>query len=207
MLPMKQWFKNLHEWSLKWANTKWGAWGLFICAFADASFLPLPTPMFFIALALLNIKKAYVYALYGTFGSLFGAMAGYAIGHFAWLSVNGDFTPFANFVFNHVPGFTVDFYNKILLLFEKWDLWILLVASLIPIPYKIFSISSGVFDVNFLIFCIATFVSQGVKFYIFAFLSVKLGQNIKKILEFNYKPIAIIATASVVVAVFAFKLF
>jgi len=67
---MKDWFKKLHGWSLQWANTKWGAWSLFICAFADAFFIPLPTPLFFSTLTLLNIKKANKYAWLATLGTL-----------------------------------------------------------------------------------------------------------------------------------------
>jgi membrane protein YqaA with SNARE-associated domain len=109
---MKNWFKSMHIWS-QWANTRWGSWAIFLCAFADASFLPLPTLMFFLALTLLNITKAYKYALFGTLGTLFGAMAGYSIGHFAWLNANGEFTGLAVFIFNHIPGFSEAIFNSI----------------------------------------------------------------------------------------------
>ena len=89
---MKRWLKRLHTWSLQWANTKWGALALFLCAFADASFFGLPTPLLFLALVLLNVTKAYRYVLIGTLGTLAGAIAGYSIGHFAWLNHEGQFT-------------------------------------------------------------------------------------------------------------------
>src|SRR5665647_2810135 len=76
---MKRWLKRLHRWSLQWANTKWGALALFLCAFADASFFGLPTPLLFLALVLLNVTKAYRYVLIGTLGTLAGAIAGYSI--------------------------------------------------------------------------------------------------------------------------------
>jgi membrane protein YqaA with SNARE-associated domain len=198
---IKDWFKTIHVWSLHWATTKWGAWALFICAFADASFLPLPTPMFFLTLALLNITKAYKYALFGTFGTLFGAMAGYSIGHFAWLNSNGDFTGLAQFMFNNLPGFSVEIYNEIHVLYTKWGFGVLFVAALIPVPYKIFSISSGVFDINILVFSVATLISQGIKFYLLALLIIKIGPEVKKLLEFKLKPIAIIATVCVAIAI------
>lgn len=201
---MKNWIKRLENWSLKWVNTKWGVWGLFLCAFADACFLPLPTLTFFVLIALLNITKAFNFALFATLGSLFGAIVGYSIGHFAWINDSGDFTEIAQFVFNHLPGFTESVYNKIQFLFVKWDFWILFIASLIPLPYKLFSISSGVFDVNVIMFCIATFVSQGIKFYLLALLTIKLGHNVKKIMEFKFKPIAFIVKVSVAI-VFIFK--
>ena len=162
-LTMKEVFKRLNNWILKWANTKWGAWALFLCAFADASILGLPTPMLFLALALLNIKKAYKYALFGILGTLSGSIAGYSIGHFAWLDTNGEFTGLAQFLFNNIPGFSEAGYNKIHILYAKWDFWILFIAAALPLPYKIFSISSGVFDINLFIFCIATLYQPGNK--------------------------------------------
>jgi membrane protein YqaA with SNARE-associated domain len=202
---MKEVFKRLNNWILKWANTKWGVWALFLCAFADASVFGLPTPLLFLALALLNIKKAYKYAFFGIFGTLAGSVAGFSIGHFAWLDTNGEFTGLAQFMFNNIPGFSEAGYDKIHILFAQWDFWILFIAAALPLPYKIFSISAGVFDINFLIFCLATLISQGIKFFVLALLTVKLGPEVKKLFEFNWKPIAIIATACIAIAIIVIK--
>ncbi len=204
---MKEGFKRLNIWILKWANTRWGAWALFLCAFADASILGLPTPVLFLALALLNITKAYKYALFGILGTMSGAMAGYSIGHFAWLDMNGEYTGLAQFLFTNIPGFSEAGYNKIYLLYTKWDFWILFIASSLPLPYKIFSISSGVFDINIIIFVFATLISQGIKFFLLALLTVKLGPEVKKLLEFNWKPVAIIATVCIAIVIVVIKVF
>jgi membrane protein YqaA with SNARE-associated domain len=202
---MKEVFKRLNNWILKWASTKWGVWALFLCAFADASVFGLPTPLLFLALALLNIKKAYKYALFGIAGTLAGSVAGFSIGHFAWLDTNGEFTGLAQFMFNNIPGFSEAGYNKIHILFANWDFWILFIAAALPLPYKIFSISAGVFDINFLIFCFATFISQGIKFFVLALLTIKLGPEVKKLFEYNWKPVAIIATACIAIAIIVIK--
>ena len=188
---MKDWLKDLYTRFLLWTNTKWSAWALFICAFADASFLPLPTPMFFLTLALLNITKTYKYALFGTLGTLTGAIAGYSIGHFAWLTINGEFTVLAQFVFNNIPGFSETAYNNIQIQYEKWDFGVLLLASLLPVPYKIFSISSGVFDLNLVMFSVATLLSQGAKFYLMALLVIKIGPAVRELLKFRFKVYAL----------------
>lgn len=204
---MKNWLNSLQTWGMKWANNKWGAWALFICAFADASFLPLPTPMFFMTLTLLNITKAYKYALFGTLGTLSGALAGYSIGHFAWLDANGEFTSIARFVFENIPGFTEAVYQSIYIQFSKWGLGILFLAPFIPVPYKLFAISSGAFDMNIFIFSFGTLIGQGLRFYLLSFLIIKLGPGIKKLFEFNKKPIAILATACITIAIIAIKIF
>ena len=204
---MKDWYKRFYAWILEWANTKWGAWMLFVCAFADASILGMPTPIFFLGLMLLNIKKAYKYVLFGTLGTLFGAIAGYSIGHFAWIDANGEFTGLAQFLFNNIPGFSIAGYDKIHILYEKWDFWILFVAAALPLPYKIFSISSGVFDINLLIFCCATLFSQAIKFFLLAQLTIKLGPEVKKLLEFKWKPVVIIVTVFTAIAIIVIKFF
>jgi membrane protein YqaA with SNARE-associated domain len=204
---MNKWVKSIHVRILQWSNTKRGAWTLFGCAFTDASILGLPTPVFFLAFALLNVTKAYKYALFATLGMMTGAIAGYSIGHFAWITSSGDFTGIANFFFNNIPGFSVDIYGKISNLFEKWDLGILFIAAALPLPYKIFSISSGVFDVNLFIFCFATLISQGIKFFLLALLTIKLGPEVKKLIEFRLKPIAYITLACIALAIIIIKVF
>jgi membrane protein YqaA with SNARE-associated domain len=204
---MKEWFRSLRSWSIKLADTKWGVWALFLCAFADASFFGLPTPMLFMALVLLNIKKTYLYAIVGILGTLTGSIAGYSIGHFAWINGDGEFTRFAQFLFNNIPGFTVAGYEKIQLLYVNWDFWILFVAAALPVPYKIFSISSGVFEVNLIIFAVATLISQGIKYYLLGLLTIKMGPAVKKIFEYNWKPVLIIVSAAVAIAFVLIKVF
>lgn len=194
---MKNRLNSLYVWS-QWANTRWGAWAIFICAFANASFWPLPTLMFVLALTLLNITKAYKYALYGTLGTMLGAVAGYSIGHFAWLDANGEFSGLAQFLFNYVPGFSEAVFNKINVQFAKWDFLMLFTASFVPVPYRIFSISSGVYDMNVFMFFITAFIGQAIKFYSLAALIIWLGPQIHKIPGFRIKAVSLIAAACIV---------
>ncbi len=192
---------------MHWATTKWSGWALFFCAFADASFLPLPTPLFFLTLTLLNIKKAYRYALLGTLGTMAGAIAGYSIGYFAWLNADGEFTRIAHFLFDNIPGFSEVSYYKIQHYYEKWDFWILFVASLMPVPYKIFSISAGVFGINIFMVCIATLISQGAKYYFLAIMAIKLGHRVKEIMQHRVVTVALVTAGSIVVAIILIKAF
>jgi membrane protein YqaA with SNARE-associated domain len=131
-------------------------------------------------------------------GVFFGSLAGYAAGYFTWINAAGDFSGFAQYMFRIVPGFSETMYSAIYLQFEKWNFWILFVASFIPVPFNVFSILLGVFGINIIMFCIAILLGQGLRYYFLAFLILKLGPKVKKLLEFNLKPIAIIAALCIV---------
>lgn len=198
---MKEWFENTRASIIHWSHTKSSNWAIFLCALLDACCLPLPTPMFFISLVLLNKANAYKYVIYASTGALVGAIIGYAIGYFAWINSNGEFTKFALFAFEYIPGFSIESYSLIKYEFDKWNFWILSIASFLPIPYKIFSISSGVFHINFIAFSVATFVSKILTFYLLALLTIKIGEKVKTLIAVNLKPIAIVAVTAAVVGI------
>jgi membrane protein YqaA with SNARE-associated domain len=204
---MKNWFQKLYLKIWRWAHSRWSPWAVFLCAFADASFLPLPTLLFFIGITVINLNRAYRYFALATVGTLLGALTGYTIGYFAWLKSNGEFTALAQFFIENIPGFSVSIYSTIQSYYAQWDFWILFLASFVPVPYKIFAISSGVFDINLIIFTVATLLSQGLKYYFLTILIIKIGPEVKKLIEFKLKPIAIIATALVAAVLIVIKIF
>jgi membrane protein YqaA with SNARE-associated domain len=204
---MKKWLKRIRAALMHWTTTKWGALVLFISALADASILPLPTPFIFLTMALIDIKKAYRYALICTVGIVLGSVAGYWIGEWAWMDSDGNFTKLANFMFNTIPGFSIESYNLIHIELERWNFWLLFVASFLPLPYNIFAITSGVFGINIYVFFIATIIGQASRFYLLAFLVKKLGPRVLKLLEFNKKPILLIALTCIVIAIIMIKVF
>lgn len=181
-------FKRTYYWVLSWADSRYGAAALFILAFAESVFFPVPPDVLLIALALGSVTKAFRYALICTVGSVSGAIVGFALGHYAWLQGNGDFSAFAEFFFRNIPGFTHELFFEIQQLFEKWNFWIIFTAGFTPIPYKVFTISAGVFDVNFLMFLVASVISRGARFFLVAWLIWRYGENIKGFIDkyFNW---------------------
>ncbi len=154
---------------------RWGAWPLLICAFADASVIPAPVITLFLVLIVTNFSKVYKYTSYAIIGTFAGSLAGYLLGHFAWLNVDGEYTAFAQFILVNIPGFSIDFYEKINSMFNKWDIWLLLIAAATPIPYGIFSIASGIFNTNVIAFGLITLFSQSIKFSLFALITFKFS--------------------------------
>ena len=72
--------RKLYDWVLHWAETPYGAPALFLVAFAESSFLPIPPDVLLIALGLSLPRKAFRYALICTAGSVLGGAFGYLLG-------------------------------------------------------------------------------------------------------------------------------
>ncbi len=190
-----KWVKNLYDWVLHWAETPYGPAALFLLSFAEASFFPIPPDPLLIALVLGARRRAFYFAFMCSLASVLGATLGYGIGHFAWWSSVGSenqFSELALFFFNNVPGFTPDRFNLVQNLYNQWDFWVVFTAGFTPLPYKVFTISGGAFNINFPMFLIASIVSRSARFFLVAFLIWKYGESIKAFIDkyFNWLAIA-----------------
>jgi len=183
--------RKLYDWVLHWAETPYGPLALIILSFAEASFFPIPPDILLIALALGVRKKSLLFALYCSLASVMGAMFGYGIGHFIWWSDVQQFSGVANFFFNNIPGFTYELFNKIQLMYEQWNFMIIFTAGFTPIPFKVFTISAGAFDINFIMFVIAGLVSRSARFFLVGWLIYKFGEPIRRFIDKYFNWLAI----------------
>jgi membrane protein YqaA with SNARE-associated domain len=173
--------RRLYDWVLSWAETRFGTPALFVLSFIESSFFPIPPDPLLMALCLGAPKKAFRYALVATAASVLGGMAGYAIGAGAW-SLVGDW------FFAHVPGVTPDAFGSVRELYDRWDFWAIFLAGLTPIPYKVFTLSAGVFAISFPVFLLASAVSRGLRFFVVAALIYRYGRPIAAFIDrwFNW---------------------
>ena len=192
--------KRLYDWVLSWGNSRWGALALFILAFAESSFFPIPPDVLLIALCLGVVTKAFRYAAICLSGSIVGAMIGYAIGFFLWQNPSGEYTALANWFFQHV--FSVESFQNVGALYDKYNFWIVFTAGFTPLPYKLFTISGGLFHINFVMFLIASVVSRGLRFFLIAGLIWKFGAPIKSFIDKYFNLLAIAFTVLLVGAFF-----
>jgi membrane protein YqaA with SNARE-associated domain len=197
---MKDWYNKFNISILNKANIRWTSWVMFSFAFVDASFLPLPVTTTFLLLILLDNTRTVRYLIYTILGTFVGAVTGYLIGHFVLLNAHGVSSGFLQFLFNNLPGFSENAYNRMQTLYSNWGFWILFSASFTPIPYGLFSLSAGAFNLSFFIFCFATLISQGFKYFLLAFLTIKVGPEVKRMFTFNLKPVLIIASVCIAIA-------
>lgn len=166
--------RNLYNWVLHWSDSKYGTIALFLVAFIESSVFPVPPDVLLIALALGAPTKSFRFALVCTIGSVFGGMLGYLIGNVFFNVIGIKILEFYGFM---------DSFQQAKELYDKYDVWIVAIAGFTPIPYKVFTIASGVFDMDFLKFVLISFFSRGARFYIVAGLIWKFGPNIKKFID------------------------
>lgn len=190
--------RRLYDWVLHWADTPYGAPALFVLSFAEASFFPVPPDPLLIALVLGAQSKAFRFAANCTVASVLGALLGYGIGYFVWWDGPGVFSPVALFFFDNIPGFTENMFRYIQGLFETWNFWIIFTAGFTPIPYKVFTVSGGAFDVNLPMFLIASVVSRGARFFLVALLIWKFGGPIRDFIDRYFNALAILFTVLLV---------
>ena len=184
--------KRLYDWVLSWGDSRWGALALFILAFAKSSFFPIPPDVLLIALCLGAVTRSFRFAAICLAGSILGAAGGYAIGYYLWQNTAGEYTALANWFLAHV--FSEESFLEVKSLYDEYDFWIVFTAGFTPLPYKLFTISGGLFRIDLVMFFVASIVSRGLRFFLIAGLIWKFGAPIKTFIEKYFNLLAILFT-------------
>ncbi len=166
--------KRLYAWVERWAQTPYGVWALFLLAFAESSFFPIPPDVLLIAMAVTHPKAGLKFAAICTLGSVLGGMLGYLIGWQFMASVGEKIVAFY--------GLT-DKVAHIEALYHQYDAWAIGVAGFTPIPYKVFTISAGMFKVDFGVFLLASAVGRAGRFFLVGGLIYLFGKPIQAFID------------------------
>lgn len=170
------WIRRLYDWVLHWAETPYGAPALFVLAMAESSFFPIPPDPLLIALCLGAAGKSLRFAAVATLASVVGGILGYGLGAGLWHVAEGWF-------YAYVPGVSPEAFARVQGLYDRYDFWAVFLAGLTPIPYKVFTLSAGVFSVNFPIFVVASVLSRGLRFFLLAALIYRFGPPIARFID------------------------
>ncbi len=193
-----KWIRQLYDWVLSWARTPYGGIALFLIAFAESSVFPIPPDVLLIALCLGHRKQWLRFAAICTAGSVLGACAGYAIGWGLWHAVD-------EFFFTYVPSFTPEAFENVQDLYKKYDAGIIFVAAFTPIPYKVITITAGVFGLNLLAFILASIVGRAARFFLVAYLLHRYGSPIGQFIDKRFNLLTIVFTVLLVGSFYVLK--
>lgn len=197
--------RKTYDWVLSWAEKPSARLALFILAFAESSFFPVPPDILLIPLVLGARKKWFKLALTVTVASALGGMFGYLIGYFLWWSAPQVPSGLAVFFFKNIPGFSEAGFWKMQAQYFEYGFWIVFIAGFTFIPYKIFTISSGAFNLNIITFMIASIISRGARFFLLAFLIYRFGEPIKKFIDKYFNWLALVFSILLIAGFLIFK--
>jgi len=177
--------RRLYDWTLSWAETKWGPAALAVLAFVESSFFPIPPDPLLMALALGKPEKSLRFALLCTVCSVLGGLFGYAIGYYLWSSVD-------QFFFQYVPGFTEKNFLYVQSKYRENAFLAIFAAALTPIPYKVFTVASGVFQTGPGVLVVASILGRGMRFFGVAALLRWLGKPAKHFIDRHFNTLTVL---------------
>ena len=171
-------FKRFYNKSIELASNKRSNLYLSIVSFVESSFFPIPPDVMIVPMVLAKKDSYLRIFLIATVFSVLGGIAGYLIGY----------------LFIDLAMYVIEIYNyesKVLKL--KMDLsqgsgmviWLgtLFLAGFTPLPYKVFTITSGLIAFDIIAFIIISFISRGLRFYLVSILTAKFGEKFVKLIE------------------------
>ena len=172
-------FRYLYNWTLSKASQKGASWFLSIISFAESSFFPIPPDIILIPMVLAKRSKAFFYALICTLSSVAGGILGYLIGLMLFNSIG-----ILLINFYHLDEQVAQFKNY----YSSYGAWIVIIAGFTPFPFKVITIASGLFQLNFFVFIICSILSRGSRFYLVSSLLYIFGDSIKIFIDkyFNF---------------------
>jgi membrane protein YqaA with SNARE-associated domain len=196
--PGKALHRRLYDWMLHWADTPQGPWALGGLSAAESFIFPIPPDPLLMALCLGAPKKAFRFATITVVASVLGGLVGYFLGAFAWDVLQEPF-------YRYVPGVSPEAFASVQDLFLKYDFWAVFLAGLTPLPYKVFTISSGVFGVNLAVFVVASFLSRGLRFFVEAALIHRFGAPMARFIDKYFDLLAVLFAVLLVAGFFVIE--
>lgn len=188
--------RRIYDRCLYWMSKPGGIWVLFGVAVVESSVFPIPPDVFLMALAIAVPAKAFRFALICTAGSVLGGVIGYGIGYF-----------FMDLVGHQVVAWygLADKYEAVQSLYHRYDGWAVGAAGFTPLPYKLFTITAGAFEINFATFCLASLISRSARFFMVAGFIYYFGPAIRTFIERYFNLLSIVFLALLIGGFVIFK--
>lgn len=188
--------KRLYQWTLSLAEHPHALWALFLVAFVESSFFPIPPDILMIPMIIARPQRAWLIASVALFASVLGGLLGYAIGALAFetlgqpiLSALGKADAMAEFSER----------------FNDLGFWAVLTAGVTPFPYKVITIMSGWTGMPLATFIVTSILARGLRFFIVAGLLWQFGAPIRDFIERRLGLMFTLAVALLLAGFFAVR--
>lgn len=182
-----------------WSDKPHGEHLLFWFALAESCIVPLPADPLLLALCTGAPQRSLRFAWICGAGSVLGGILGYAIGHYAFDTVGSAVLQMYDpdlATFSRVEG-----------IYDQWGFWGVLMAAVTPIPYKIFTLASGVFDFNFGQFLLASVIGRNARFLLVGGMMAWGGERLQTWVHSASERLLWVGLGLTAVSLLAIKLF
>jgi membrane protein YqaA with SNARE-associated domain len=177
--------RRLYFQCMGWISGQYGQWILFLIAFVESSFFPIPPDVFLIAMCVAIPTRSFRYAVICSVGSVLGGALGYGLGFWFMDGIGMSIIDWYGLS---------ERYDLVRQYFKEYDVWIVGTAGFTPIPYKLFTITAGFVQSNFFTFMVVSLLARSARFFLVAGLIWKFGPRIRSFIDryFNILSIAFI---------------
>ena len=172
--------KKLYDRCLELARHKFSKIFLALISFMESSFFPIPPDVMIVPMVIAKKNDFLKIFLIATIFSVLGGLLGYFFGSF-FIEASMNIIEFYGYE-KKVYALQNDLSSNAGVM-----LWLgtLFLAGFTPLPFKVFTITSGIIGFNILIFIMICFISRGLRFFLVAFLTMKFGEKFNNSLERN----------------------
>jgi len=188
-------FEPIYSKILQWAKHRYAERYLAVVSFAESSFFPIPVDIMLAPMVLAEKNKAWRLAFITTFMSVMGGLLGYIIGAYF-------FDAYGAQILAHFHA--QDTFESVKESYLKHGIFIILLASFTPIPYKICTIASGVIGMALIPFLLMSFVGRGARFFLVAGL-IKMGGD--RLEQTIHKKVEWLGWGSLILMILAFVVY
>ena len=187
---MSELLTELAHWTDGFAQSDWSSILLFLLAFSESIFFPIPPDPLLMAIGIAKPDSAIWLAGLVTVGSVAGAFVGHTLGRKLGRPVLN------RFVSDRKLGQAES-------LFDKFGVWAIIIAAFTPIPYKVFAILAGVMKLPVRPFLIASLIGRGARFFLIGVLIFVFGESIQTFFDDYFMWITIAVGLGIVAIVAA----
>ncbi|MCB0271669.1 MAG: DedA family protein [Bdellovibrionales bacterium] len=183
---------------LEYSKHKYAVPILCILSVVEASFFPIPPDLLLISMGLAKPKKAIHYAFLTTVFSVLGGLLGYMIGMYLWDEISPYF-------FRVV--FSPDKFEKVKVLYENNAFFAIFISGYTPIPYKIFTITAGVFSIPLSVFIMASTMGRALRFFLFGTFIYFYGDHTRVWVQKHVQKVIVISSTLFLLIFILFKMY
>lgn len=184
-------WERLFDRAIASAHHPWALWVLVACSAAESALLPLPIDLLFVPLVLAARDRAWPFTLAATAASVAGGLAGYLIGAFLFHAIGEPILGFYGML---------DRFHEIAAEYRVNGAWIVFLAGISPIPYKVVAIASGALDMSIATFVLMSVLSRGIRFAAIAGLMWWIGPPAYRFMKRNAALSAAVGLAGLVLS-------